>query len=225
MKVSEFFKKVIKVVKLRSRKKFLELGDKIGILGPEHIYDMEYYKKRNEGEWLEGAREISSVIDNEFSPESIIDFGCGAGVHLKYFYEQGKHIKGIDGNKHAKSCSVVPEEFIEIYDLRDKYRVNEKYDLVICFEVLEHIPERFDDNLVDSLADAGDIVVLSAAEPGQGGTHHINEKPREYWIKKFKQRNMSYQKEKTNILANKMNPNKGKWIPENLFVFKKIRSN
>ena len=61
-----------------------------------------------------------------------------------------------------------------------------KFDLVISLEVAEHLPEETATTFVESLCRHGDIVLFSAAVPGQGGTGHINEQWQSYWARIFK---------------------------------------
>ena len=56
-----------------------------------------------------------------------------------------------------------------------------RVDLVHCQEVVEHIEERYLDNLLESMC-AGRFILMTNALPGQGGHHHVNEQPTEYWI-------------------------------------------
>ena len=43
----------------------------------------------------------------------------------------------------------------------------------------------FADVFVDSLCRHGELIIFSAAVPGQGGERHVNEQPLEYWREKF----------------------------------------
>jgi hypothetical protein len=52
--------------------------------------------------------------------------------------------------------------------------------MVTSFEVAEHIPERLEDRYVDMLCLLGNLIVISAATPGQGGMDHVNEQPHAY---------------------------------------------
>jgi hypothetical protein len=56
-----------------------------------------------------------------------------------------------------------------------------RYDLVVCLEVGEHLPEEAAGTLVESLVRHGDTVLFSAAVPGQAGKGHINCQPHGYW--------------------------------------------
>ncbi len=56
----------------------------------------------------------------------------------------------------------------------------------MCTEVAEHLPESAADTLVETIVrHAKELILFSAATPGQGGYRHINEQPHEYWEKKF----------------------------------------
>lgn len=59
-------------------------------------------------------------------------------------------------------------------------------DLAMSLEVGEHLEEISADAFVHTLTDFSDVVLFSAAYPGQGGTHHINEQPPTYWARKFR---------------------------------------
>ena len=63
-----------------------------------------------------------------------------------------------------------------------------KFDVVYSLEVVEHIHPDFVDVLVQNIGRHGDVIVMSAARPGQGGEGHFNEQPPEYWIRHFAER-------------------------------------
>lgn len=72
-------------------------------------------------------------------------------------------------------------------DLNSKFSLDlkQKYDLAICLEVAEHLDKIWADNLIHQLTLASDVVLFSAAIPGQGGDNHVNEQWQSYWIHKF----------------------------------------
>jgi hypothetical protein len=72
-------------------------------------------------------------------------------------------------------------------DLENPIHLNKTYDLVISLEVAEHLSERAADTFVQSLVDAGKIILFAAAVPGQDGLGHINEQWPSYWENKFQQ--------------------------------------
>jgi hypothetical protein len=60
-----------------------------------------------------------------------------------------------------------------------------RFDLVQSLEVAEHLPADKARDFIETLTAHGPLVIFSAAVPGQGGEHHVNEQPLEYWRKKF----------------------------------------
>jgi SAM-dependent methyltransferase len=196
------------------------VADSLRLIGPKRVYGEEYYAKRRDDPWRSDARRVSEAIKEYFRPNSVIDFGCAIGTHLEPFYESGATIHGVEGNPVAFEHAVVPEEYLEHHDLREPYEPDQIYDLVLCFEVAEHLPERFDDVFVDTLAESGDIVVMTAAPPGQGGTHHINEQNRDYWYEKFQSRGLEHDHEAVADLRECIEVDKTTWITPNLMVFR-----
>lgn len=199
-------------------------ADHIGIIGPDEIYSAEYYKKRREDPWRADAHSIARGLNDEFNPESIIDFGCAIGAHLEPFYNSGIDVRGVEGSSSALEYAVIPTEFIDQHDLREPYGTSKNFDLVISFEVAEHIPEQYADNFVDTLTDAGDLIIMTAAEPGQAGTHHVNNQPRKYWIEKLEKRGFIHDEGSVSRLQETVDVEKTHWVLENLFVFQKNKN-
>lgn len=196
------------------------LADERELIGPNEIYSTEYYAKRREDPWRSDAHEVARTLNDVFEPNSVIDFGCAIGAHLEPFYENGVTIRGVEGNKAAFEHALVPTKFLDRHDLREPYTTKERFDLALCFEVAEHLPERFADTLVKTLTSAGETVVMTAAPPGQGGTHHVNEQQRNYWIDKFAEYDFDYDGQITDQLQSSIQVEKTVWVPENLFVFR-----
>ena len=75
------------------------------------------------------------------------------------------------------------------FDLeRDNLKDTRTFDVAISMEVAEHLPEKIADRYVDLLTGLSNIIVFTAAYPGQGGDDHVNEQPALYWISKFQAR-------------------------------------
>jgi 2-polyprenyl-3-methyl-5-hydroxy-6-metoxy-1,4-benzoquinol methylase len=64
----------------------------------------------------------------------------------------------------------------------------ETADLVLCLEVAEHIDPQYCDLIVQSVYNTiapGGQLIWTAAQPGQGGVGHINNRKRSFWLDKF----------------------------------------
>jgi SAM-dependent methyltransferase len=135
---------------------------------------------------LKAPKAIVPIIMNQFKPKSVIDIGCGIGTWLSVFSDYGVQIKGVDGNYVDKSLFHIREEDFHYADLeKDKLDHLGKYDIVINLEVAEHLNEVSSDLHVANLCSLSDVIIFSAALPGQGGQNHINEQWLYYWTAKF----------------------------------------
>jgi SAM-dependent methyltransferase len=120
------------------------------------------------------------------APHSIVDIGCGEGIWLKAFKEGGiDEVRGIDGDWVQKGRLVIPEAQFVVADLKEPVVLERTFDLSVCLEVAEHLPDSAADTLIKSLTDAAPVVLFSAALPLQGGSHHVNEQWPAYWAEKF----------------------------------------
>jgi SAM-dependent methyltransferase len=124
-----------------------------------------------------------------YMPASVLDVGCGRGVWLAAWNKLGvSDVRGVDGDYVERSKLQIPADKFTAADLRQPLDLGQKYELVQCLEVAEHLPESAADTLIDNLARHGDKVLFSAAVPGQGGEFHVNEQPLDYWAAKFRAR-------------------------------------
>ena len=120
------------------------------------------------------------------APNSVIDVGCGVGSWLVAAQQAGiTDILGIDGCYVPRERVRIPIQCFEPRDLSLPLQLTRRFDLAMCLEVAEHLPESRADSLVSDLVGAADAVLFSAAIPGQFGTGHINEQWPDYWAKKF----------------------------------------
>jgi hypothetical protein len=123
------------------------------------------------------------------NPKSIVDVGCGIGDWIYSAEKMGlTDLIGIDGSYVDRSMLRIAEsQFVE-KDLTQPFNLNRKFDLAICLEVAEHLPESSASGLVESITNHADVVLFSAAIPGQTGQNHINEQWPQYWQALFEKR-------------------------------------
>ena len=152
----------------------------------EKLYNNSFYKSRDSNT-KDSANKILNLLFTYYQPSSMVDFGCGVGTWLKTGEELGvSEILGLEGNWLDVNHLVIREKNFLHKNLTSIIDLPKKYDLAISLEVAEHIEENFSNIFIDNLTQASEIILFSAAIPGQRGSGHVNEQWPEYWIEKFK---------------------------------------
>lgn len=153
-----------------------------------HIYSDTFFDYIDTGARM-SADAITGLLNGWLRPQSVADLGCGRGVWLNAWQAQGvPSVLGVDGDYVNRSTLAIPAKSFQAADLTEPLRFRRRFDLAQSLEVGEHLPTRASDTLVQSLCDASDRVLFSAAVVGQGGEFHINEQPLAFWQAKFAER-------------------------------------
>lgn len=151
-------------------------------------YTRNFYEYQREKSRI-SAREIVPLVMELIQPKSVVDIGCGTGAWLSVFRENAvDDIYGLDGNWVDQDMLFIPADRFSKVDLKIPIHVARQFDLAMSLEVAEHIPADRAGEFVDSLTQLGPVILFSAAIPGQGGTHHVNEQWPDYWVRLFHER-------------------------------------
>ena len=156
-------------------------------------------------------------------PRSVVDVGCGTGTWLHVCKESGVGtILGIDGdNVDLNSLHIDRTEF-KSFDLTKPLALDQAFELAICLEVAEHLPEASADQLVDTLCRLSDRILFSAAMPEQGGQNHLNEQFFDYWKDKFNQRGYLCRDAFRNTIWNDTRVDA--WYRQNMYLVEKVQN-
>lgn len=134
---------------------------------------------------MRSAATVIPLLASALVPKSVVDVGCGPGTWTAAFRDAGvADYLGVDGEFIANLMQIDRDHFLA-HDLKRPLQLDRRFDLAISMEVAEHLPPEAADDFVASLAALSDNVLFSAARPGQGGQHHLNEQPPRYWAEKF----------------------------------------
>jgi SAM-dependent methyltransferase len=149
-----------------------------------HPYDASFYDLHAEGA-ARSARKIIPLLQALFQPTSVLDVGCGDALWLLEWSQRGvQDYFGVDGEYVVRSLRIPAHRFLS-HDLNRPLDLGRKFDIVTSLEVAEHIDPAYAKEFVHSLARHGDLVVFSAAIPGQFGERHVNEQFPGYWAGLF----------------------------------------
>jgi len=157
-------------------------------------------------------------------PRSMLDIGCGPGHLVDVAARLGVDAAGVD--LLAPYAPTPGGGRTSPIDLRRPHQFGRLYQMVLCWEVAEHVPARNARDLVATIvsAVAGDGTLLfTAARPGQGGAGHVNEQLPGYWRSLFESAGFRYIEADTEAVRKTWLVVCGPafWYPQNLQVFRR----
>ena len=152
-------------------------------------YDKHFYESIDADSY-QSALQILPEIVSLRQIDNVVDVGCGTGSWLSAALNLGvKEVHGFDGDYVNRGMLRIPSDAFTPINLAKGIPELPRSDLCICLEVAEHLPSDMAEDLVRALVKTSDMVLFSAAIPGQGGTSHLNEQWQSYWARKFKHHN------------------------------------
>jgi hypothetical protein len=130
-----------------------------------------------EGDPFTFCPRVWSYLIERFCINSVLDLGSGVGNAAEFFFRKGVRAIAVDGLIESVNASLYPTI---CHDLT-KGPIVTNVDLVHAQEVVEHLEEKYLENILSSFA-CGRVVFMTHALPGQTGFHHVNLQPMEYWV-------------------------------------------
>ena len=157
---------------------------------------------------------VWEYLIKRFSLHSALDLGSGTGHAAHYFSESGVKCIAVDGLEDNILSAIYPTIKIDLTESP----VFCKVDLVHCQEVVEHIEPIYVHNIINSFK-SGNIVCMTHAFPGQGGHHHVNEQPTQYWVDLLTKNNFSLLMEDTKRIREMANRDGATYLAKSGLVF------
>lgn len=121
--------------------------------------------------------------------QTIIDISSGKGILIKIIQEKFSNIDICSTD--IKKFNDINVKFIKL-DLTNKDDFNnipDKYDLLLCLDVLEHIEEEYIDNILEFLSSLSATFCFSIANHSDIKNEyelHLIQKNKRWWNKKLK---------------------------------------
>jgi SAM-dependent methyltransferase len=141
----------------------------------------EYVTEGHLGGYVKGGDSATYYPDlwrwlvDKLEVASVLDIGCGEGQALGFFRNLGCSVWGVDGIEQDDP-DISQHDFTVA-----PWRPDVDVDLVWSCEFVEHVAERYIPNFLRAFR-AGSLVLITHAEPGQAGYHHVNCRVADYWI-------------------------------------------
>lgn len=140
------------------------------------------------------------LIDT-FHLTSVLDVGCAEGHCVEFFKNRGLTSVGIEGlPANVADCLKKGLNVIE-HDITSPTSPAlplQRFDMVWCCDVAEHISEEYVDRLI-ALMKLGKVLAFVHGDESHGhvGWHHVNNKSESYWIDLLERHGLKYQESYT----------------------------
>src|SRR5512133_3821012 len=156
------------------------------------IYDAFYYDNhcgrpyQRDEIWLGFFYSVADNITNNIQPASVLDAGCAWGFLVEGLRRRGVQAFGIDISEYAIQ-NVHPDikPFCWVGSVAEP--LPRYYDLIVCLEVLEHMPQEEAKKAIANYCQFTDDVLFSSTPYDLKEVTHVNVQPIEYWAELFAQ--------------------------------------
>lgn len=159
------------VLSSQYRRQYKDIFTEILAASPEGYYDeaaLPSYMHRNPViPWLFWRRiEAALLMAGDVQARSVLDFGCGGGVTLRYLHERGAIITACDNlsidlaKKVCLKFNIKADIHSDLSQIRDR-----RFDIIFALDVLEHVKDL--DLIIEQLivmAGSGKIIVSGPTE-------------------------------------------------------------
>lgn len=185
----------------------------------ELVYDDAFYEG-TDAETRRLYERLADALLELCEPRSVVDVGCGTGLVLRRLAARGVAVRGLEGSRPAIRRSGLGERVLRVNLERGVPRLG-RFDVCVCMEVAEHLRPASSARLVEGLAALSDVVVFTAAPPGQPGRAHVNLRPQEYWERLFAAYGLAPSELRDRLRAAIADVPEPRYIHANLMVFER----
>lgn len=134
--------------------------------------------------WLRFFGNVAGRIEMDMRPRRVLDAGCAHGFLVEALRERAIAAFGVDVSTYAVHQvheSVRP--YCREASIAEPF--GERYDLITCIEVVEHMPAQEAERAIANLCAHADEVLFSSSPFDYREPTHVNVHPPEHWAELF----------------------------------------
>ncbi|GIV80529.1 MAG: hypothetical protein KatS3mg050_4923 [Litorilinea sp.] len=157
-----------------------------------HAFDAYYFAHgcgrpyQRDDLWLQMFRTIADHIVAEIGPATVLDAGCAMGFLVETLRAQGVEAYGVDLSAYAiEQVHPSVRDYCRVASIVEPFP--QRYDLIVCIEVLEHLPRQAAKDAIANLCRHSDDILFSSSPFDYKEATHENVQPPEYWAELFAQ--------------------------------------
>ena len=134
--------------------------------------------------WTDRFGRLADRLIQDFHPGTALDAGCAIGLLVEALRDRGVDAEGIDFSEFAITQAREDiRPFLRVGSITDE--LPRRYDLITCFEVLEHLAPHDADRAIANLCAFTEQVIVSSTPMHFRDPTHTNIHPQEYWTERF----------------------------------------
>ena len=134
--------------------------------------------------WLAFFGTIADRIVRDIHPKRVLDAGCAIGMLVEALRERGVDAQGIDVSSYAiHSAPEALRPYLREGSIARPF--GERFDLIVCIEVLEHMPADEAERAIANIAAHTDDVLFSSTPFDYREPTHVNVRMPEEWAEAF----------------------------------------
>jgi len=188
------------------------------------IYDNNFFQDAWFKEWMTLSSVLKSMLQSEPNWKSVLDFGCGPGVMIDLMGDCGLDYVGCDYSAEARQLYLRHYgQYSERYLTTIEAALESKRDLLLAFDVLEHLRDEEIDKLLKSTAAIPEMLFNISRTRGIPG--HVNIKSDKAWLSFMKAHGLHLEEQRTNALRHiyaQLRPGSPDRWDKNLFLFRRV---
>jgi len=138
-------------------------------------------------------RQVAKQIKDTLSPLSVVVLGGAHSFLVEAFREIGIEAYGVEfcGQETSRGKDrLQPYSFLACAAEPLPLPTHKRFDLITCFEVLEHLSEAEATEVMKTFTKVSDLILFSARSDDLPEPTHVQGHPPEYWISQFE--NLGY---------------------------------
>jgi O-antigen biosynthesis protein len=155
-------------------------------------YDAYYYAHgcgspyERADEWLRHFDGIAERIVEQLQPQTVLDAGCAMGFLVEMLRRRGVEAYGVDVSEYAiEQVHADARPYCWVGSVAEPFP--QTYDLIVCIEVLEHVPHDEAERAVANFCRHARSVLFSSSPFDYKEPTHFNVQAPEYWAAIFAQ--------------------------------------
>jgi GT2 family glycosyltransferase/SAM-dependent methyltransferase len=160
------------------------------------LFDKNYYfhscgrPYQRDEHWLSFFDQIAEKIQTDIQPKSVLDAGCAMGFLVEKLRERSIEAYGIDVSEYAiRKVHPSVQGYCHVASVTEP--LPRKYDLIVCIEVLEHLPQAEGKRALENLCANANMLLFSSTPFDFKEPTHFNVQPPDYWAGLFIQHGFS----------------------------------